>query len=136
MSEKSGVNNASATAEVRTAEVPVVLLVLVILALIVGTFAVAMLWVMRNELDATTRSLEGNVAMLQQARNDLAVASERAEKAERSAALSREYAVSAFFQTQVEWAKRGVVIQSPLEHHDPIPEAAYDAHDNYLEASP
>ena len=64
----------------------------------------------------------------------VSVLAERADKAERSAALSREYAVAAFFQTQVEWAKRGVMIQSPLEHHDPIPEKAYQEHEAYLEA--
>lgn len=64
---------------------------------------------------------------------DASIAAERADKAERSAALSREYAVSAFFQTQIEWSKRGVRIYSPLEEHPPVPAEAYEDHDAFVD---
>lgn len=119
-------NNAEASASVSTSDLPLVLLILIVISFVFATVAlIALSFVLRELSDVMDEVQESAIAV--------ELAEERADKAERSAALSREYAVSAFFQTQVEWAKRGVVIESPLEHHDPIPEEAYIQHDTYLE---
>lgn len=129
MSDETGIKN-NAEANNYGTDIPAFVLILVaiaaIAALIVSIVALATI---RGTLEDVRDALRGSVA----ASSEAALASERADKAERSAALSREYAVSAFFQTQVEWSKHGVIIQSPLEHHDPIPDEAYTQHDNYVE---
>lgn len=62
------------------------------------------------------------------------LAADRAERAERSAALAREYAVTTFAETQSVLAEHGMSIEGPFGHHKPVPEAVYESYDRQLAA--
>lgn len=70
--------------------------------------------------------IEMHEAAMSKSASDAVLAAERADQAAAASTLAREYAVAAFYQTQMEWAKRGVELQPRLGHHEPIPTEAYE----------
>lgn len=90
----------------------------------------------RSELDALIKQVnqlssrvDAYEAAVRDMSADAAVAAERADKAERSAALSRLYAV----QVYPELNRLGYPVNTPAGTHDPVPPEAYANHDHFVE---
>lgn len=59
-------------------------------------------------------------------------AAERAERAETTTRLGREYIVTTFAEIQRELAVNGMSIEGPMGHHEPVPDKYYDQWDQYV----
>lgn len=111
-----------------------------IIALILGIISIVLavaVWLAVNAIADDVENIRGLIENSAQAASqsavEAAVAAERADKAERSAALSREYAVQVYPQLN----RLGYPIMSPGEENHPaaLP-ADYERLDNFAEKQP
>lgn len=107
--------------------VGLIALIVGIIALIVALFVAFTLRSIWNDVQQARSAIESAVGQVTQSAVNAAVAAERADKAERAAALSREYAT----QVYPELNRLGYPVHTPIEHHAPIPSEAYKDHDNF-----
>jgi hypothetical protein len=93
----------------------IVALVIALAALILSVMVMATIWGLRNDVENIRGLVENSAASASQAAVQSAVAAERADKAERSAALSREYAVQVYPQLN----RLGYPVLTPGEEGHP-----------------
>lgn len=107
----------------------IVALVLAIAALIMAVTMIATLRGISNEVENVRGLIENSAQAASQSAVNAAVAAERADKAERSAALNREYAVQVVGQLN----RMGYPVISPGEgEHPPALPADYEKLDAFI----
>lgn len=114
----------------------VVALVFGILALLAAMWLLSDVRAMRSDLENIRRLIENSAAAASQSAVNAALAAERADKAERSAAINREYAVQVFPQLN----RMGFPVRTPgeVDHYVAQPEdyAALEAFRQQQEKQP
>lgn len=89
-----------------------------IIALVVSFMALFLSWY-GNMLGADSRA-------------ESVAAAERAELANATTRLGREYIVTTFAEIQRELAKHDLSVEGPMGHHAPVPDELYDWWDAYV----
>ena len=108
----------------------IVALVFAILALVLAVIMVLTVRSMSNDLENVRGLIENSAAAASSSAISSALAAERADKAERSAAISREYAVQVYPQLN----RLGYPILSPGEEGHPIAQPEdYERLDKFAE---
>lgn len=98
-------------------------------ALIVALLAIFSVWRATDRISDALQSMGSLSSVAIESARNAAVASERADKAERSAALSREYAIQVYPQLN----RLGLPLKTPGEEHEPNPQWALDAYQHFVE---
>lgn len=123
-------NNSAPTAQASVTgdRYGLVALILGIVAIVLAVALLVTVWSISKDVDNVRGLIENSAASASQAAVDAALASERADKAERSAALNREYAVQVVGQLN----RMGYPVISPGEQgHPPALPADYAKLDAY-----
>ena len=94
----------------------VVAMIIALLALVLAIVLIVSLWRLSSDLQTARSLIEKASEDASRSAVSAAVANERADKAERSAALSREYAVQVYPQLN----RLGYPIMSPGEENHPV----------------
>lgn len=129
---QSAANNSAPTAQasVTNDRVGLIALILGIVALVIAVALLVTVWSISRDVESVRSLIENSAASASQSAVEAALAAERADKSERSAALSREYAIQVYPQLN----RLGLPIKTPGEEHEQNPQWALDAYDQFVES--
>ncbi len=103
-----------------------------IFAIIVSIIALMFAFTGYMKASSIEESQQRTEAVVIEAAMNAAAAAERANNSQLAAGLSREYAVTVASEVKAVFDQRGLSIESATGNHAPIPQSAYDAHDDYV----
>ena len=128
---QSAANNSAPTAQasVTNDRVGLIALILGILAVVMAVALLLTVLDVSRDVETVRGLIENSAANASQSAVAAAVAAERADKAERSAALSREYAIQVYPQLN----RLGLPIKTPGEEHEQNPQWSLDAYEQFVE---
>lgn len=118
--EATGNTAPTAQASVNNDRLGPLALILSVLALILAVVVLVSIWRVSSDVNNVRSLIENAAASASQSAVDAALAAERADKAERSAAINREYAVQVFPQLN----RMGYPVRTPgeVDHYTAQPE--------------